>query len=51
MHIGELALREETWTTWKKVYRYAPDGEAPRHVAMDCGEYTLSTAGGRRLDP
>ena len=45
---GRAEPRDEIWTTWKKVYRYALDGETPRDVAMECGEYTLTTTGGRR---
>jgi len=44
---GRAGSRDEIWTTWKKVYRYAPDGEPARDITMECGEYTLTTKGGR----
>jgi hypothetical protein len=46
-HSGRAGPRDETWTTWRKVYRYALDGEAPRDVTLECMEYMLSTKGGR----
>jgi hypothetical protein len=45
---GRVGPRDEIWTTWTKVYRYALDGEPPRDITMECGEYTLTTKGGRR---
>ena len=44
---GRVGPRDEIWTTWRKVYRYAPGGEPTRDITMDCGEYTLTTKGGR----
>jgi len=46
-HNGRVAFRDETWTVWKKVFRYALDGEPPRDVTLECMEYMLSTKGGR----
>lgn len=40
--------RDETTDTFRKVYRYERDGEAPRTLTMQCIEYTLSTRGGRK---
>jgi hypothetical protein len=42
-----VALRDETRTVWKKVYRLEQGGEPARDIAMDCMEYNLSTKGGR----
>ena len=47
--VGELALREEIWTSFRKVYSYSITGELTRVVTMDCANYLLSTKGGRRL--
>jgi hypothetical protein len=46
-HDGRAGPRDESWVTWKKVYRYALEGETPRDVALECMEYMLSTKGGR----
>jgi hypothetical protein len=47
-HHGRVGPRDEIWTTWTKVYRYALEGERPREVTMSCGEYNLTTKGGRQ---
>jgi hypothetical protein len=44
---GRIGPREEYTTLFKKIYRYALDGDKPQTVAMDCIEYMLTTRGGR----
>ena len=44
---GRAGPRDEITTKFKKVYRFALQGEQPRNVTMQCMEYILSTKGGR----
>lgn len=44
---GRAGPRDETTTKFKKVYRFALQGEKPRDIPMQCMEYILSTKGGR----
>ena len=44
---GRAGSRDEIITKFRKVYRFALEGEAPRDITMQCMEYILSTKGGR----
>lgn len=44
---GRAGPRDEITIKFRKVYRFALQGEKPRDVTMQCMEYILSTKGGR----